>query len=68
MDCLKFISDVEVGMTEKEVRERVGVPQNRRLGVAFRGKTYDEVWIYDTSVPTVMYFKNGVLEHKEYEQ
>ena len=68
MKCYRVFSKAEVGMTQKQVQEHIGSPQKRQVEVSYRGKVYDEVWIYDTTPPTVLYFKNGVLEHKEYQQ
>lgn len=68
LKCQRMYAKAEVGMTKKEVEERLGTPQTRNVDVTYRGKTYDEVWVYHTSPPTVLYFKNGVLEQKEYQQ
>jgi len=66
--CFKLSAKAEVGMTAKEVEKSIGTPQKRQIGVSYRDKVYDEVWVYNTAPPTVLYFKNGVLEHKEYQQ
>ena len=63
---IPFFSQSRVGMTKKEVQEKIGLPQSRSTDVTYRGKVYQEVWVYNTSPQTILYFKNGVLEHKEY--
>ena len=68
LKCYGFFSQSKVGQTQKEVKERIGSPQRKNMDVEYRGKKYDEVWIYDTAPPTILYFKNGILEHKEYQQ
>ena len=55
------------GMTQAEVEEAIGLPQRRSINVSYKGKAYDEVWLYGTMPPTVLYFKNGVLEEKDYQ-
>ncbi len=55
------------GMTQAEVVEAIGSPQGRSLNVSYKGKTYDEVWLYETMPATVLYFKDGVLEEKDYQ-
>lgn len=66
--CYKLLARAEVGMSAKEVEKSIGTPQKRQIGISYRGKAYDEAWVYNTDPPTVLYFKNGVLEHKEYQQ
>jgi hypothetical protein len=68
LKCLQVTSRVSAGMTSAEVEDRIGPPQSKKFDMPYRGKTYEEVWVYETSTPTVLYFNNGVLEHKEYEQ
>jgi len=68
LKCYRVFSKAEIGMTSKEVEQRIGSPQTRRIDVSYRGQTYDEVWVYETTPHTILYFKNGVLKHKEYEQ
>ena len=68
VNCFGFFAQAEIGMSQKEVRGLIGSPQKKNIDVEYRGKRYDEVWVYDTMPPTVLYFKNGVLEHKEYQQ
>jgi len=68
LKCYRVFNKAEVGMTAKEVQDRIGTPQSRSIDVSYNGKTYDEVWIYGTTPPTVLYFKNGIVAHKEYQQ
>jgi len=68
LKCYKFLAQAEIGMSAKEVEENIGLPQKRQLGISYRGKAYDEAWVYNTNPPTVLYFKNGIMEHKEYQQ
>lgn len=68
LKCYRVFSKAEVGMTLKEVEARIGAPQTRQIDVSYQGKTYDEVWVYSTTPSTVLYFKNGTLAHKEYQQ
>ena len=68
LKCVRVFSKAEVGMTQKEVQDLIGPPQRRQTDVSYEGKTYDEVWIYETTPPTILYFKWGTLEHKEYQQ
>lgn len=56
------------GMTKKEVEQQFGVPRTRNYDVQYMGKGYDEMWVYDTQPPTVLYFKGSVLVYKEYQQ
>jgi len=58
----------EPGMTEAEVKETIGSPQRRSIDVSYKGKTYDELWFYETTRPaTILYFNNGILEEKDYQ-
>ena len=68
LKCFSVISRIELGMSAKEVEAKIGAPQNKKFDVPYRGKTYDEVWVYNTATPTILYFKNGTLKHKEYQQ
>ena len=68
INCFALLAQAKVGMSQKEVVETIGTPQNKRIDIPYRGKTYDEAWIYNTDPATVLYFKNGVLEHKDYQQ
>lgn len=68
LKCHRVFSKAEVGMTKSEVEKRLGSPQNRNIDVVYRDKTYDEVWVYNTAPPTILYFKGDALEHKEYQQ
>jgi len=58
---------VQPGMLQPEVRDKIGAPHRRSLNVSYKGKTYDEVWIYSSDPATVLYFKHGVLEAKDYQ-
>lgn len=64
--CHGFFNQAKIGMTQKEVKDSIGTPQQKNIDVTLRGKKYDETWIYDTMPPTVLYFNNGVLQQKEY--
>ncbi len=66
--CFGFFSQAKVGMTQNEVKDAIGSPQRKDIDAEYRGKKYDEVWVYDTTPPTILYFNKGVLEHKEYQQ
>lgn len=66
--CAGFFAQADEGMTMKQIEERLGVPQKKSLDVESFGKKYEEVWVYETQPPTVLYFKNGILEKKEYQQ
>ena len=66
--CVRLFSRAVVGMTQAQVEKQIGSPQSKRLDIAYRDETYDEAWIYDTQPATILYFKGGVLEHKEYQQ
>ncbi len=68
VECRRTDAKVEAGMTAKQVEDKIGPPQRRNIDVAYRGKTYDEVWIYETSPTMLLYFKHGVLEAKDYQQ
>jgi hypothetical protein len=68
ISCRRTDTKVDVGMTAKEVEAKVGPPNRRNVDVSYRGKTYDEVWIYETSPDMLLYFKNGILEAKDYQQ
>ena len=68
VECHRVFAKAEVGMSQKEVEAQIGSPQMRNVDVPYRGKTYDEVWVYDTTPPTVLYFKGGILQEKEYEE
>jgi hypothetical protein len=65
--CRRVDAKVEPGMTTKDVEARVGPPTRRSIDVSYRGKTYDEAWIYETSPNMLLYFKNGVLAAKDYQ-
>lgn len=67
MKCYGNLSQAQIGMTQKQIEQKISVPQQRRTDVTYRGKVYDEAWIYNTDPPTILYFKNGVLEHKDYQ-
>jgi hypothetical protein len=64
--CYGSFDQAKLGMTQKEVEQKIGVPQKRKFGISYRGKPYDEAWVYESSPPTVLYFNNGILERKEY--
>jgi hypothetical protein len=68
LECHRVFAKAEIGMTQTEVEKKLGSPQKRQIDVPYRDKTYDEVWVYETMPPTVLYFKNGVLAEKEYQQ
>ena len=68
IQCRRVDAKVEAGMTAKEVEAKVGAPTRRNIDVSYRGKTYDEAWIYETSPNMILYFKNGVLDAKDYQQ
>ena len=68
LKCIRVFSQAEIGMTQKQVTRHIGTPQQRRFDVRYQDKIYEEVWVYLTVPPTVLYFKGGVLEHKEYQQ
>ncbi|HAJ56677.1 MAG TPA: hypothetical protein DCL35_02780 [Candidatus Omnitrophica bacterium] len=68
LKCHRVVAKAEIGMTRAEAEKKLGSPQRRQIDVSYRGKTYDEVWVYETVPPTVLYFKNGILEEKEYQQ
>ncbi len=68
LSCHRVFAKAEIGMTQKEVEAKLGTPQGRQMDVSYRGTTYDEVWVYETVPPTVLYFKGGVLKEKEYQQ
>ena len=67
MKCRGSLAQATVGETSGEVEKAIGAPQSRSVNVSYRGKTYDEVWVYNGTPPTVLYFKHGVLEDKEYQ-
>lgn len=66
--CKRVFAKAEIGMTQKEVEAKLGTPQGRQMDVSYRDTTYDEVWVYETVPPTVLYFKGGVLKEKEYQE
>jgi hypothetical protein len=68
MKCIGFLDMAKKGMTQKEVEKVIGLPQKREFDMTLRGVRYDEVWVYDTDPPTVLYFKGNILQHKEYQQ
>lgn len=68
LSCRRVFAKAEIGMTQKQVEEKLGSPQGRQIDVSYRGTTYDEVWVYETMPPTILYFKGGVLKEKEYQQ
>jgi outer membrane protein assembly factor BamE (lipoprotein component of BamABCDE complex) len=68
LQCRRVDAKVEIGMTAQEVQSKVGQPSRRNIDVFYRGKTYDEAWIYETSPVMILYFKSGVLEAKDYQQ
>ena len=55
-------------MTQKEIEKTIGLPQRREFDMTLRGVKYDEVWVYNTSPPTILYFKGSTLARKEYQQ
>ncbi|HQP91102.1 MAG TPA: hypothetical protein PLU24_00305 [Candidatus Omnitrophota bacterium] len=66
--CHSIFDRAEVGMTLKEVEDKLGVPSKRQLDVTYRNTRYGEVWVYESDPPTVLYFKNGVLDKVEYQE
>lgn len=66
--CFGLSARAEKGMTAEEVTKRIGPPARRMAPADYQGKTYDEAWIYDTSPPTILYFKGGILKEKDYKQ
>ena len=58
---------VQPGMMQAEVRDTIGAPNKRSLNVSYKGKNYDEAWIYRSNPATVLYFNHGVLEAKDYQ-
>jgi hypothetical protein len=67
MKCAGFFAQAEEGMTMKKVEGLLGTPQKKAIDVEYFGTTYDEVWVYGSKPATNLYFKNGVLEKKEYQ-
>ena len=68
MKCIGFLDQAKPGMTQKEIEKTIGLPQRREFDMTLRGVKYDEVWVYNTSPPTVLYFKGSTLARKEYQQ
>ncbi len=66
--CHSIFAKAKAGMTQKEAEEKLGTPSRRQTDVNYRNKVYNDVWIYDSDPPTVLYFKNGILEQVEYEE
>ncbi|MGE5279617.1 MAG: hypothetical protein ACM3L6_02590 [Deltaproteobacteria bacterium] len=66
LTCERVFSKAERGMTLQQVQKELGDPQSRSEDVSYLGTVYDEVWVYGTTPPTVLYFKNGILKDKEY--
>ena len=66
--CHSIFAEAKPGMTQKEVSNAIGSPSRRQLDVLYRNTTYGEVWVYDSDPPTVLYFKNGILDKVEYQQ
>ena len=68
MQLYSLFSNVRPGMTASEVQKRIGLPSIRNHDAEYQGMFYDEQWIYRTTSPaTVLYFKNEVLEVKDYQ-
>jgi len=68
LQLYSLFSNIMPGMTESEVKERIGSPSVRNHDVEYQGMFYDEQWIYRTTSPiTVLYFKNEILEVKDYQ-
>jgi hypothetical protein len=68
MKCYGLLDEAEIGMTMAQVQKEIGNPDTRRFDMSYMGKSYDEAWIYAlSSPPTVLYFKNGVLQKKDYD-
>jgi len=68
MKCYGLMEQTKVGMTQAEVQQKAGYPDKRRYDISYMGKMYDEAWVYSlTSPPTILYFKNGVLQKKDYD-
>ena len=63
-----FLKQAKPGMTQKEIGNTIGLPEKREFDMTLRGVKYDEVWVYNTSPPTVLYFKGSTLGRKEYQQ
>ncbi len=68
LECHRVFAKADIGMMKEEVEKSLGAPQKRQVDVSYRGNTYEEVWVYKTEPPTVLYFKNGILAEKEYQQ
>ncbi|MFA5038257.1 MAG: hypothetical protein WC732_01105 [Candidatus Omnitrophota bacterium] len=66
--CYGLMDAAKPGMTQKEVEKKIGFPDQRRFGISYMGKHYDEAWIYTTAAPkTILYFTNGILQEKDYQ-
>lgn len=68
--CYGLMDSAEKGMTQKEVEKKIGLPDRRIFGISYMGKKYDEAWVYSNmpTANTVLYFQNGILKEKDYEQ
>lgn len=66
--CFGLAARAKPGMTRAEVGKRIGLPARRMAPADYQGKTYNEAWIYDTSPPTILYFKGDILREKDYQQ
>ena len=63
-----LFSNVQTGMTKSQVEDRVGLSSIRNHDVEFQGQFYEEQWVYKNTFPaTILYFKRGILEAKEYQ-
>ncbi|QAT16411.1 expressed secreted protein of unknown function [Candidatus Velamenicoccus archaeovorus] len=68
VNCYGLMEQAKVGMMQAEVQKKIGYPDIRRYDISYMGKMYDEAWIYKlNSPPTILYFKNGVLQKKDYD-
>lgn len=66
---LKQIDAAKIGMSQKDIEKTIGRPDERRFGISYMGKNYDEAWVYSkASPPTILYFSNGILKEKDYQQ
>lgn len=66
---LRQIDAAKVGMSQNDVEKTIGHPNERRYGISYMGKTYDEAWVYSNALPpTILYFSNGILKVKDYQQ
>lgn len=67
-ECRSMDAKVTAGMSAQKVEAMLGAPSRRNINVSYRGKTYDEAWLYETSPNMILYFKDGVFDVKDYQQ